>query len=174
MERQQLVFAYCPRAYVITAVNIAVSMSSWRSDIYWWYAWVPRSIHSQMVWRIHHWHRPMTTGRHLLVPVMNTVGLILTSPYVMHGFISELKPEARQWLPRRPCRLWKSSLILDRPSVRLSVCGRNRVRSVPSTKLARSISYLHILSTNFRRCGAFDIFCWKIPKLEFLSISLNL
>ena len=39
-----------------------------------------------------------------------------------------------------------------RPSVRLSVCGQNRVRSVSSTILIGSISYLHILSSNQRRC----------------------
>ena len=39
-------------------------------------------------------------------------------------------------------------------SVRPSVRGQNRVRSVPSTILAGSISYLHILSSNFRRCVA--------------------
>ena len=36
--------------------------------------------------------------------------------------------------------------------VRLSVCGQNRVRSVSSTILVGFISYLHILSSNFRRC----------------------
>ena len=34
------------------------------------------------------------------------------------------------------------------PSIRLSVCGQNRVRSVSSTILIGSISYLHILSSN--------------------------
>ena len=38
--------------------------------------------------------------------------------------------------------------------VRLSVCGHNRVRSVSSTILIGSISYLHILSSNLRRCVA--------------------
>ena len=37
------------------------------------------------------------------------------------------------------------------PSVHLSVCGQNRVRSVSSTILIRSISYLHILSLKFWR-----------------------
>ena len=55
-------------------------------------------------------------------------------------------------------------------SVRLSVCGQNRVRSVSSIILAGSISYLHILSSNFRRCVANS----KIQKFEFLSNSLNL
>ena len=41
-----------------------------------------------------------------------------------------------------------------RPSVRLSVCGQNSVRSVSSRILIGSISYLHILSSNFRRCVA--------------------
>ena len=40
------------------------------------------------------------------------------------------------------------------PSARLSVCGQNRVRSVSSTILIGSISYLHILSSNLRRCVA--------------------
>ena len=44
-------------------------------------------------------------------------------------------------------------------SVRLpvcpSVCGQNRVCSVSSIILAGSISYLHILSSTFRRCVAF-------------------
>ena len=35
-----------------------------------------------------------------------------------------------------------------------SVCGQNRVHSVTSTILSGSISYLHILSTNFMRCVA--------------------
>ena len=35
-----------------------------------------------------------------------------------------------------------------------SVCGQNRVRSVPSTILIGSISYLLILSSNLRRCVA--------------------
>ena len=39
------------------------------------------------------------------------------------------------------------------PSVRLSVCGQNRVRTVSSIIiLIGSISYLRILSSNFRRC----------------------
>ena len=45
-------------------------------------------------------------------------------------------------------------LVSPCPSVRLSVCGQNRVRSVSSTMLVGSISYLHILSSNFRRCVA--------------------
>ena len=57
--------------------------------------------------------------------------------------------------------------------VRLSVCGQNRVRSVSSTILIRSISYLHILSSNFRRCVACNV-CFKIQKFEILANSLNL
>ena len=36
--------------------------------------------------------------------------------------------------------------------VRLSICGQKRVRSVSSTILDGSISCLHTLSSNFRRC----------------------
>ena len=52
--------------------------------------------------------------------------------------------------------------------VRLSVCGQNRVRCVSSTILATSISYLQILSTNFRMCVA-CWFLWQILKFEFLA-----
>ena len=56
-----------------------------------------------------------------------------------------------------------------RPSVRLSVCGQNRVCSVSSTILISSISYLHILSSNFRRCVLCNA-CWKIWKFgEFFK-----
>ena len=41
--------------------------------------------------------------------------------------------------------------------VRLYVCGQNRVRSVSSTILIGSISFLHILSSNFRRCVACNV-----------------
>ena len=55
--------------------------------------------------------------------------------------------------------------------VRLSVCGQNRVRSVSSTILIGSISYLHILSSNFRRCVACNarfkihLTFWRIFKI---------
>ena len=54
-------------------------------------------------------------------------------------------------------------------SVRLSVCGQHRVRSVSFTIILGSISYSYTLSSNFRRCVA----CWlflKIPKFEYLPI----
>ena len=54
--------------------------------------------------------------------------------------------------------------------VRLSVCGQNRVRSVSSTILVRSISYWHILSSNFRRCVACNV-CFKIKKFQILANS---
>ena len=54
----------------------------------------------------------------------------------------------------------------------LSICGQNRFRSVSSTILIGSISYLHILSSNFRRCVACNV-CFKIQKLEILPNSLN-
>ena len=40
--------------------------------------------------------------------------------------------------------------------IQLSICGWNLVHSLSSIILAWSISFLHILSTNFRRCIA----CW--------------
>ena len=55
-----------------------------------------------------------------------------------------------------------------RPSVCPSVCGQNNARSVTFTILAESISYLHILLSNFRRCVVCNGFC-KILKFELLA-----
>ena len=49
-----------------------------------------------------------------------------------------------------PLAQWSFTLSVC-PSVRLSICG-HRVRSVSSTTLAGSISYLHISSSNLRSC----------------------
>ena len=55
-----------------------------------------------------------------------------------------------------------------RLSVSPSVCGPNCVRSVFSTILSGSISYLHILSSNIKRCVSCKGDC-RIPKFEFLA-----
>ena len=47
----------------------------------------------------------------------------------------------------------------------LSVCGHNRVRSVSSTIPVGSISYLHILSSNLRRC----VLCWAARPVHIES-----
>ena len=57
--------------------------------------------------------------------------------------------------------------------VHLSVCGQNRVRSVSSIIPIGSISYLPILSSNFRRCVVCNV-CFKIQKFDILANSLNL
>ena len=57
--------------------------------------------------------------------------------------------------------------------VRLSVCGQNGVRSVSYTILTGSISYVHMLSSNFRRCVVCKGY-GKIKKIEFLANFLNL
>ena len=49
----------------------------------------------------------------------------------------------------------------------------SRVSSVAPTGLVGSISYLYILSNNFRRCVAYKVSC-KISKFEFLAFFLNL
>ena len=67
-------------------------------------------------------------------------------------------------------RSWKGGILVSPcSSVRLSVCGQNRVRSVSSTLLIRSISYLHILSSNFRRCVACNV-CLKLKNLQLWRI----
>ena len=57
--------------------------------------------------------------------------------------------------------------------VRPFVCGQNRVHSVSSTILIRSILYLHILSSNFARCVSCKG-CHRIPKFEYLANFYNL
>ena len=69
------------------------------------------------------------------------------------------------FIPPASTKLKGGILVSPCPSVRLSVCGQNGVRSVSSTILIGSISYLHILSSNFRRCVACNG-CFKIKKLE--------
>ena len=66
------------------------------------------------------------------------------------------------------------------PSVHLFAYGQNRIRSVSSTILTRSISYLHILSSNFRRCVMYKVFFFKIKKIgsfgkffKFVTLSLS-
>ena len=60
--------------------------------------------------------------------------------------------------------------------VRLSVCGQNRVHSVSSTILVRSISYLQILSSNFRRCVMCKVCSkiWNFGKFfKFVALTLS-
>ena len=78
------------------------------------------------------------------------------------------------WLYPPLQRSWEGGILVSPcPSVRPSVCGQNCVRSVSSTILVGSISYLHILSSNFRRCVACNV-CFKIEKFEILANSLSL
>ena len=59
------------------------------------------------------------------------------------------------------------------PSVHLSVCPSvcpaSHVRSVAPTILVGSISYLYILSSNFRSCGACKVF-GKLQNLNFRQL----
>ena len=67
---------------------------------------------------------------------------------------------------------WQLRSNSSNMSVRLSICGQDHVRSVSSTILVGSISYLHILSSNFRRCVACDI-CFKIQKFWQILLICN-
>ena len=70
-------------------------------------------------------------------------------------------------------RSWKGGILVSPcPSVCLSVCGQNSVRSVSSTILIGPILYLHILSSNFRRCVTCKG-CLKFQKFKNLANSLN-
>ena len=65
---------------------------------------------------------------------------------------------------------WFHSVRLSvRPSVHPSVRPTSHVRSVASAVLVGSISYLYILSSNFRRCVACKVSC-QISKFEVLAI----
>ena len=50
---------------------------------------------------------------------------------------------------------------------------KNRVRFVSSTILTRSISYLHTLSSNIRRCAAYKVFFFKIKKFSIVWWVIN-
>ena len=63
--------------------------------------------------------------------------------------------------------------------ITLSVCGQNRIHSVASTIHAGSISYVHTLSKNFRRCVIYkyltkwqNLKFWQILK-TFVSLTLS-
>ena len=73
--------------------------------------------------------------------------------------------------------IWKGGILVSPcPSVRLSLCGQNHVRSVSSTKIIGFISYLHILLSNFRRCVT-CIVCLKMRKFseffKFVTLTLS-
>ena len=73
----------------------------------------------------------------------------------------------------RTTKLLGGILVSLHLSVRPSVRPATRVRSVAPTVLVGSISYLHILSNNFRRCGVCKVPC-KISKLElFVTFTLS-
>ena len=57
-------------------------------------------------------------------------------------------------------------------SVHVSICAQNCVRSVSSTILVGSSSYLHILSSNFRRCVSCKV-CFNIRRFQILQNYLN-
>ena len=62
---------------------------------------------------------------------------------------------------------------------KMSICGQNRVSSVSSTILIGSISYLHILSSNFRRCVSCNVCVqnskiWNFGKFfKFVTLTLS-
>ena len=142
------------------------------------------------------WHRE--TCIELVFKSLNSFTLRLfnsaTIFFMLHVFVFETQlqciyclvtytdpPRVFRRFKRRSCllypplqRSWKGGILVSPcPSVRLSVCGQNRVRSVSSTILIGSISYVHILSSNFRRCVACNA-RFKIQKFELLANFLNL
>ena len=72
------------------------------------------------------------------------------------------------WLQRSSRGVYWFHIVC--PSVLPSVCGQKRGRSVTSTILVRSISYLHILLSNFRRCVTSKSFYANFTNLKFWQI----
>ena len=70
-----------------------------------------------------------------------------------------MPPTQRSWrgVLVSPCPSFRTDGRV-RPSVCLSICGQNHICSVSSTILAGSMLYLHILSSNFRRCVVWSFF----------------
>ena len=90
-----------------------------------------------------------------------------------------ISKQGHHYTPRLQ-RSWKVGILVSpRSSVRMSICGQNRVSSVSSTVFIRSISYLHILSSNFRGYVACKA-CFKILKIsnfgkffKFVTLTLS-
>ena len=88
------------------------------------------------------------------------------------GMVESLHLIINMYIVNYAPRSWKGGILVShRPSIRTAVCGQNRVRSVSSTVPARSISYLRMLSSNFRKCTCcvYKSYC-KIQRFEFLAI----
>ena len=87
-------------------------------------------------------------------------------PWLTH--FSQKSRQSSIWSYSRQRSWWVGWGILVSlcPSVCLSVCRPNGVRSVFFIILVGSISYLHILSTNFRRCVACRA-VFRIPQFDF-------
>ena len=95
----------------------------------------------------------------LLVPKMGSECLVLAAEMV-RAF--GMNPNAAHYTPHTT-KLLGGILVSVRPSVRLFVRPASRVHCVAPTDLIGSISYLYILSSNFRRCVACKVSC-KILK----------
>ena len=74
------------------------------------------------------------------------------------------------WFDNYTC-CWGGILVSLRPSVRPSVCPASCVRSVAPTVLVGSISYLYILSSNFRRCVACKFSFGNFLEVVILTLS---
>ena len=93
--------------------------------------------------------------------------------FTLSEILMEDTPDGEIYYTLASTTLYTGFTLSVCPSVRLSVCGQNRVRSGSSTILVGSISYLHILSSNFRRCVACNA-CFKIFGEFFKFVILTL
>ena len=110
------------------------------------------------------------TSRHFIIPLAQRScrGYIGFTPSVWHTCASALSGWSSLSSPIQTCiMLWVCSYW------ETSIRPASRVRSVAPTVLVGSISYLYILSSNFRRCVMCKVSC-KISKFKFFAIFLNL
>ena len=127
------------------------------------------AIHMTMLVPCHNFSHWRTLVLNLIYPTFNRCSWQLAwyiSAEWTAGFISPLW----NYIIIPPSMKLKGGiLVLHCLSIRPSLCGQNRAHFVCSTILAGSISYLHILLSNFRRCVAYYAFS-KSKHLKFWQI----
>ena len=149
-------FRYCP--YILWLVYICMWLILWES----FYSWPAISVFPPLPWYLLDLNS-LAPGRCVIVS---------------WGRVAVFNDKSSQWVPSLFCVTFLSYTPLQQSwkgvywfhLVRLSICRQNRVCSVSSTIFIGSISYLHILSSNFRRC----VTCFKIQQYEIVANSLNL
>ena len=147
--------------YVSPGITIGCDLSKGQ----WWYI-----VLQKIYYRVDSRFAPSQWEMALLCSVSHWLRANLESAlhYIPFTFLyPPLQRSWKGWILVSPCP------SVHCPSIHLSVCGWNHVRSVSLTILVIFISCLHILSSNFRSCVTYKVF-FKIQTFEGLANSLNL